>query len=77
MVSPSSKPPVKSREAGVSSRRKGRPLLNDAVSREHILSVAARLFHERGYQATKVRDVASAVGISAGKQVRLPPSECP
>lgn len=75
MVSPSSKPPVKSGEAGVSSRRKGRPLLNDAVSREHILSVAARLFHERGYQATKVRDVANAVGISAGSLFHHFPSK--
>lgn len=37
-----------------------------SVPRERILSAAARLFRERGYQRTTVRDIASAVGILSG-----------
>ena len=56
-------------------RRKGRPRLHDAVPREHILATAARLFHERGYQTTTVRDVAGAIGISAGSLFHHFPSK--
>ena len=48
------------------ARKVGRPPATALVSREHILSEAARLFRERGYQATTVRDIASAVGILSG-----------
>lgn len=37
-----------------------------AVPRERILISAARLFRERGYRATTVRDIASEVGILSG-----------
>lgn len=37
-----------------------------SVPRERILNAAARLFRERGYQRTTVRDIASAVGILSG-----------
>lgn len=37
-----------------------------AVPRERILHAAARLFRERGYKATTVRDIAEAVGILSG-----------
>jgi len=47
-------------------RRSGRPRLQESVSRESILATAARLFHDKGYQATTVRDIAAAVGIRPG-----------
>lgn len=37
-----------------------------AVPRDRILHAAARLFHERGYKGTTVRDIADAVGILSG-----------
>lgn len=36
------------------------------VARERILHAAARLFHERGFSATTVRDIAKEVGILSG-----------
>jgi AcrR family transcriptional regulator len=48
------------------ARRSGRPRLQQSVPRESILATAARLFHEKGYQATTVRDIAAAVGIRPG-----------
>ncbi len=47
-------------------RRTGRPRLQESVPRESILAEAARLFRERGYQGTTVRDIAAAVGIQPG-----------
>ena len=47
-------------------RRVGRPSSATVVPRERILLAAARLFHERGYQATTVRDIAREVGIQSG-----------
>lgn len=38
----------------------------DVVPRERILNEAARLFRERGYQRTTVRDIAERVGILSG-----------
>lgn len=37
-----------------------------SISRERILQAAARLFRERGYKGTTVRDIAQAVGILSG-----------
>ena len=37
-----------------------------SVPRERILHAAARLFRERGYKGTTVRDIADAVGILSG-----------
>ena len=39
---------------------------DSSVSRDRILSAAARLFHERGYRTTTVRDIAKEVGILSG-----------
>ena len=36
------------------------------VPRDRILHAAAKLFHERGYSATTVRDIAAEVGILSG-----------
>jgi AcrR family transcriptional regulator len=36
------------------------------VTEQRILDAATRLFYERGYHATTMRDIASAVGIKAG-----------
>lgn len=60
---------------GSTSRRTGRPRRQESVPRERILATAARLFHERGYQATTVRDVAAAVGIRAGSLFHHFPSK--
>jgi TetR/AcrR family transcriptional regulator, cholesterol catabolism regulator len=47
----------------MSSRTKtGRPA-NGGVRRELILDASVRLFHERGYDRTSVREIAEAVGI--------------
>jgi AcrR family transcriptional regulator len=54
--------------AGIAARRggRGRRAAGDTVPRDRILHAAARLFHERGYQATTVRDIGEAVGILSG-----------
>jgi AcrR family transcriptional regulator len=44
------------------SRRSDAP----TIPRDRILHAAARLFHERGYKGTTVRDIADAVGILSG-----------
>lgn len=48
------------------TKRPRKPRSRDAVSRERILHAAARLFRERGYQRTTVRDIADRVGILSG-----------
>jgi TetR/AcrR family transcriptional regulator, cholesterol catabolism regulator len=57
--------PVPARRT-MSARGRGRPAPDAAIPRDRILHAAARLFHERGYQGTKVRDIAEAVGILSG-----------
>ncbi|MHB8220198.1 MAG: TetR/AcrR family transcriptional regulator [Acidimicrobiales bacterium] len=39
---------------------------SDAIRREDILTVAAQLFREQGYEATSVEDIASKLGIVKG-----------
>lgn len=46
--------------------KRGRRVAEPVVPRDRILRAAARLFHERGYQGTTVRDIADAVGILSG-----------
>lgn len=41
-----------------------------AITREHIRSGAARLFAERGFAATSVRDIARAAGVDASLVIR-------
>lgn len=43
-----------------------RPARTGAIPRERILHAAARLFRERGYHRTTVRDIAERVGILSG-----------
>jgi len=42
------------------------PARKSVVSRREILDAAAGLFHQKGYYATTLRDIASAVGMKAG-----------
>lgn len=53
-------------KTSVSLSRRGRRAIETAVPRDRILHAAARLFHERGYQGTTVRDIAEVVGILSG-----------
>jgi AcrR family transcriptional regulator len=46
--------------------RRGKRAAEPTVPRDRILHAAARLFRERGYQGTTVRDIAEAVGILSG-----------
>lgn len=53
--------------SGPTTRRgRGKRASDTTIPRDRILHAAARLFHERGYQGTKVRDIAEAVGILSG-----------
>lgn len=49
-------------------RRKASPLVNgmEDTPRGKLLSAAARLFREQGYERTTVRDIAALVGIQSG-----------
>jgi AcrR family transcriptional regulator len=42
------------------------PVAEGATRRDQILAVAARLFSERGYHATSMRDIGEATGMLAG-----------
>ncbi|HHX89341.1 MAG TPA: helix-turn-helix transcriptional regulator, partial [Paracoccus sp.] len=42
------------------------PLFDTDTARGRLLAIAARLFRERGYAGTTVRDIASAMGILSG-----------
>lgn len=46
--------------------RAGGAVPGDTPTRDRIESVAARLFHQQGYQATTMRELAAGVGIKAG-----------
>ena len=43
-----------------------RPATDSATRREELLSIAARLFAEKGFKNTTVRDIADAAGILSG-----------
>lgn len=47
------------------TRRRG-PSLKSAAMREHIIAEAARLFADKGYHATGVAELSSAVGLGSG-----------
>src|SRR5690554_5385194 len=42
------------------------PLFDTDTARGRLLTIAARLFRERGYAGTTVRDIAGALGILSG-----------
>jgi AcrR family transcriptional regulator len=46
------------------TKRRRRPRQTTEVKREHLLGRAAALFAEKGYEATSLRDVSQAVGVS-------------
>ncbi|HVN41766.1 MAG TPA: TetR/AcrR family transcriptional regulator [Steroidobacteraceae bacterium] len=53
------------RQAAPARARRG----EDAGRREQILRVSARLFREKGFDATSVRDIAAATGLQSGSWV--------
>ena len=51
----------------VTPRKRGRPLKTDDDSRRRdLIEKSARLFREKGYEKTTVRDIAAAAGMQAG-----------
>ena len=56
---------ARSQGRGATSNRSRGPKVA-AIPRERILIAAARLFRQRGYKATTVRDIAAEVGILSG-----------
>ena len=57
------KDPV-ARHPGAAVRNRRRPRKTTEVKRDHLLARAAALFAEKGYEATSLRDVSQAVGVS-------------
>ncbi|MCS6944696.1 MAG: TetR/AcrR family transcriptional regulator [Sutterellaceae bacterium] len=55
--------PSSRRRAATAARRRGN---GDANRRTQLVRVAARLFRERGFNGTTVRDIAQAVGMRSG-----------
>ena len=50
--------------------RKSRPRRNNESNRrEELLRVCARLFREKGFDATTVRDISNAAGMQSGSPV--------
>jgi AcrR family transcriptional regulator len=55
------------KHAPVPPRKRGRPLKTDDDSRRSdLVETSARLFREKGYEKTTVRDIAAAAGMQAG-----------
>jgi AcrR family transcriptional regulator len=52
---------------GARARRHGNP--DEADRRERLLRASARLFREKGYDGTSVRDIAQAAGLQSGSWV--------
>lgn len=60
-------PKSKTAPALVTPRKRGRPLKTDDDSRRSdLVQTSARLFREKGYEKTTVRDIAAAAGMQAG-----------
>lgn len=60
-------PKSKNAPALVTPRKRGRPLKTDDDSRRSdLVEKSARLFREKGYEKTTVRDIAAASGMQAG-----------
>ena len=60
-------PKSKNAAALVTPRKRGRPLKTDDDSRRSdLVEKSARLFREKGYEKTTVRDIAAAAGMQAG-----------
>jgi len=60
-------PKSKNTPAPVTARKRGRPLKTDDDSRRSdLIEKSARLFREKGYEKTTVRDIAAAAGMQAG-----------
>jgi AcrR family transcriptional regulator len=71
MAAARTSPPAKTAPAPA-ARRRGRPraLPGDDDSRRHqLLRASARLFREKGYDGTSVRDIAQAAGMQSGSWV--------
>jgi AcrR family transcriptional regulator len=60
---PNEKRPIRNRAEG-GKRAVGRPV--DPVRRQALVAAAARLFRQRGYEGTTVRDVARECGVQSG-----------
>jgi AcrR family transcriptional regulator len=62
----------------VKPRKRGRPpgqSVQGAAARDRLYATAVRLIAERGYEATTLRDIASAAGVSVGLLYRYFPSK--
>src|SRR5688572_1859178 len=62
----------------VKSRRRGRPpgqTPQGAAAKDRLYGTAIRLIAERGYEATTLRDIAKAAGVSVGLLYRYFPSK--
>ena len=62
----------------VKARRRGRPpgqTAQGAAARDRLYGTAIRLIAERGYEATTLRDIARAAGVSVGLLYRYFPSK--
>src|SRR5262247_3481994 len=62
----------------VKRRKRGRPpgqSPQGAAARERLYETAIRLISERGYEATTLRDIAQAAGVSVGLLYRYFPSK--
>src|SRR5215813_14276995 len=62
----------------VKARKRGRPpgqTAQGAAARDHLYATAIRLIARRGYEATTLRDIAQAAGVSVGLLYRYFPSK--
>lgn len=64
--SPTRKPAAAKAARGRRPQSQDLRAAKDALYREHIMEAAERIFAEQGFDATKMQDIARAVGISLG-----------